>query len=273
MSWREHPLCGPAESWPGAYWGPEPLDSAAWRAFAERLDVDEEAAILAKYLDGASTLLDVGGGLGTITRQLTGIRTRRVLLDPVFVSGAGSDILANDGTRIHVVAGRAEQLPFAASTFDAVLATWVLQYTSDPLLAVAEMARVATSAGTVSIVQAHPDNFLVRCYNECARIAHLPPAHHGFLLASAAEVLEATGFNVATLRALPATLRVDPHDTGDTEKLVETIVNLHFTVSDHRSQMHAAVGELVRTQLLRGTLHDDGVLLVARRRGSPISPG
>jgi demethylmenaquinone methyltransferase/2-methoxy-6-polyprenyl-1,4-benzoquinol methylase len=46
------------------------------------------------------------------------------------------------GTRVDLVAGRAEQLPFAANTFDGLTFTYLLRYVADPAATLRELARV-----------------------------------------------------------------------------------------------------------------------------------
>jgi len=95
-------------------------------------------------------------------------------------------------------------LPLPDGAAAAAVATWVLQYTDDPARAAAELARVARER--VVIVQAAPANDLVEVYNLEAALAGSPPAHHGWLLATAADVLERRGFAVE-LRPVPTPVR------------------------------------------------------------------
>jgi len=269
--WRDHPLCAPADRWPTVFWGPEPLDAEAWRAFSSRLDVAAEAAVLDRELSDASSVLDVGGGLGTVTRRLHLAGRRCVLVDPT-VPAAGT-VDADDGTAIQMVPGRAEALPFEDGSFDAVVATWILQYTSDPARAVSEMIRVAAPRARVLIVQAHPDNPIVRCYNACAAITGRPLAHHGFLLAHAAEALAARRFTSIELTTVPAFVDFDATSVQGREQLAATIVDLHFAGSVHRPAMLSRAREILREaheavavgEARRAAIADHGVLLIGRR--------
>jgi ubiquinone/menaquinone biosynthesis C-methylase UbiE len=268
--WRDHPLCAPADRWPTVFWGPEPLDAEAWRAFSSRLDVAGEAAVLDRELSDAGSLLDVGGGLGTVTRRLHLGGRRCVLVDPT-VPARGT-ISAEDGTPIEMVPGRAEALPFEDGSFDAVVATWILQYTGEPMRAVAEMIRVAAARARVLIVQAHPDNPIVRCYNACAAVLGRPGAHHGFLLASAAAALAERGFTSIELTTVPAFVAFDATSEREREQLAATIVDLHFAGSSDRAAMLERAREILfDTEAVavgsarRAAIADHGVLLIGRR--------
>src|SRR6185295_17335179 len=104
----------------------------------------------------------------------------------------------------------------------------------------------------VLIVQAHPDNPVVRCYNACAAILGRPRAHHGFLLAGAADALAEHGFTSIELTTVPA------------------IVDLHFGGSGERPAMLARVREILFEEqesaavgsARHAAIADNGVLLI-----------
>ena len=54
---------------------------------------------------------------------------------------------------IGLVTGRAEQLPFADDTFDALTFTYLLRYVDDPQATLAELARVVKPGGTVASLE------------------------------------------------------------------------------------------------------------------------
>jgi ubiquinone/menaquinone biosynthesis C-methylase UbiE len=272
--WRDHPLCAPADRWPTVFWGPESLDEEAEQAFSARLEAGASAAVIDREIGDAASVLDVGGGLGAVTRQLRLGGRRCARVDPPLDSlGAVERTLsADDGTPIRLVPGRAEALPF-----EAVVATWTLQYTRDPGRAVSEMIRVAAPRARIVIVQAHPENPIVRCYNACAAITGGPLAHHGFLLARAAEALAAHRFTSIELMPAPAFVRFDATSPREREQLAATLVDLHFAGSIYRPAMLSRALEILREAQesvgvsidagrdQRGTIADHGVLLSARR--------
>jgi demethylmenaquinone methyltransferase/2-methoxy-6-polyprenyl-1,4-benzoquinol methylase len=57
--------------------------------------------------------------------------------------------------RIHLVAGRGEQLPFADATFDALTFTYLLRYVADPAATIRELVRVVKPGGQVASLEFH----------------------------------------------------------------------------------------------------------------------
>jgi demethylmenaquinone methyltransferase / 2-methoxy-6-polyprenyl-1,4-benzoquinol methylase len=55
--------------------------------------------------------------------------------------------------RIGLVAGRGEQLPFPAASFDALTFTYLLRYVDDPQATLIELARVVRPGGTVASLE------------------------------------------------------------------------------------------------------------------------
>jgi SAM-dependent methyltransferase len=155
MSWRDHPLCAPRDAMPARFWGPERLDPEAWRELASVLAPDTEIAALLAALDGATDVVDVGGGTGLITQAIAARM-------PVVVVEPAPEQRAHLPAGITALAGRAESIPLDDGAADAAIATWVLQYRDDPMRAVSELARAARRR--VAIAQAAPGNELVEVY-------------------------------------------------------------------------------------------------------------
>jgi demethylmenaquinone methyltransferase/2-methoxy-6-polyprenyl-1,4-benzoquinol methylase len=55
--------------------------------------------------------------------------------------------------RVRLAAGRADQLPFADATFDAVTFSYLLRYVDDPAATIAEMARCLRPGGTMASLE------------------------------------------------------------------------------------------------------------------------
>jgi SAM-dependent methyltransferase len=246
--------------WPTQFWGPETLDPAAFGELAALLDTHDEIEALVAALDGVTSIADIGGGTGLLTRALAARVAPVVVVEP----SAAQRAALPDDARITCLAGRAEHVPLSDGAADAAIATWVLQYTADPVAAVRELVRVARTR--VVIVQAAPGNDLVDVYNEEARVAGLPRAHHGWLLARAAEVLEAAGY-ACTTTVLPTPVRTP---AGGARELADILARLHFTGHARFDEMRAATEPMIAARLVAGggVLRDDGAMLVARRQGS-----
>jgi demethylmenaquinone methyltransferase/2-methoxy-6-polyprenyl-1,4-benzoquinol methylase len=108
-----------------------------------------------------SWALDVATGTGLVARQLARANLRVVGLDQseAMLARAAAGI---DGTpfsgRIRLVRARAEGLPFADASFDAVTFTYLLRYVDDPAATVAELARVLRPGGAMASLEFHvPD--------------------------------------------------------------------------------------------------------------------
>jgi SAM-dependent methyltransferase len=267
--WEAHPLLGAPRAFPDRSWGPETIRAEGWVRFSSRLKVDHEVSDVLAALDGAARILDVGSGTGTIARSIALRFGGCVVLEP---SRPSVTILADDAPPgMRVIEGRAEALPFVDGAFDAVVATWLLQYTPDPAAVVGEMTRVCRPAPSsrVVLIQAAPWNDLVSLYNVAARARDRPLAHHGFLLALAARELELAGFAEIDLRPTPVAFELSA--PGEKERLRESIDlvwGLHEP-GDPPLDVARSLGEAVAELFGRKgrCWADDGVLLTARRAG------
>ncbi|HWO79365.1 class I SAM-dependent methyltransferase, partial [Gaiella sp.] len=56
-------------------------------------------------------------------------------------------------SRIELSEARAEALPFAAASFDALTVTYLLRYVDDPAATLAELARVVRPGGTIAMLE------------------------------------------------------------------------------------------------------------------------
>lgn len=153
-----------------------------------------------------------------------------------------------------------ESLPFPDNRFDAVVATWSLQYANDFERSLHEMARVADSSNSHSqiiISQAGPDNKVVNMLNKAAvsLSQNAAPEHHGYLLQKASQVLGGHGFADISLdrvelqcsfheqeisercaRAAEVLARFFYADDTDYEKIRQGLIpelELHFLDSPH----------------------------------------
>lgn len=239
--------------WPARFWGPERLDPAAWRALVPLLEPALEVDAICAALAGVDEVVDVGGGTGLITQAIA------ARVAPVTIVEPSGEQRAHLPPGLRALDGRAEAVPLPDRSAAAAIATWVLQYTDDPAAAARELVRLARER--VLIVQAAPGNDLVDIYNREAAIAGLPPAHHGWLLATAADLLTAAGFTVELSR-VPTPVRLPD---GGPDALADLLARLHFAGHPRLDAMRAATAPLIAARTRAGTLADDGVLLLARR--------
>jgi demethylmenaquinone methyltransferase / 2-methoxy-6-polyprenyl-1,4-benzoquinol methylase len=113
-------------------------------------------------------VLDVATGTAGVALLLTERTTASVvgldLTEAMLREGARRVACRGHEGRIRLLLGRAEQLPFADRSFDALTFTYLLRYVADPAATLRELARVVRPGGTVAslefLVPRHP---LWRC--------------------------------------------------------------------------------------------------------------
>jgi demethylmenaquinone methyltransferase/2-methoxy-6-polyprenyl-1,4-benzoquinol methylase len=102
--------------------------------------------------------LDVASGTGLVARELARRGARIVQVDPsmpMLATGLVRTRRAGLDGRIRAVAGRAEVLPFADGSFDALTVTYLLRYVDDPAATIRELLRVVRPGGTVASMEFH----------------------------------------------------------------------------------------------------------------------
>jgi demethylmenaquinone methyltransferase / 2-methoxy-6-polyprenyl-1,4-benzoquinol methylase len=126
------------------------------------LSLGQEARVRRFMIDrvGAppgSLALDVAAGTGLVSRELAARKLMRVVsLDPsreMLEAGGAVNRAAGLEDRINLVRGRAERVPFADETFDALTFTYLLRYVDDPPASVAELARSLRPGGSLACLE------------------------------------------------------------------------------------------------------------------------
>ncbi len=102
-------------------------------------------------------VLDVACGTGAVIGKLTTSTDAHVvgvdLSEPMLGRARRRFSRNARGSRVHLVRARAERLPFADATFDAVTFTYLLRYVEDPAATLRELARVLRPGGAISSVE------------------------------------------------------------------------------------------------------------------------
>jgi demethylmenaquinone methyltransferase/2-methoxy-6-polyprenyl-1,4-benzoquinol methylase len=105
----------------------------------------------------ADLVLDVATGTGAVAIELvhrTGCSVVGIDPSTEMLDEARRRIkLARTTRDIRLVEGRAEELPFDNSVFDALTVTYLLRYVDDPGATLVELARVVRSGGTIASLE------------------------------------------------------------------------------------------------------------------------
>ncbi len=107
--------------------------------------------------DPPAVVLDVAAGTAGVSLQIarrTGARVVGLDLSrPMLTQGARNVTAAGANDLVTLVNARAERLPFADASVDALTFTYLLRYVSDPQAVLAELARVVRPGGTVASLE------------------------------------------------------------------------------------------------------------------------
>ncbi len=107
--------------------------------------------------DGEHVVLDVAAGTAGVSLQIAGRTGARVvgldLTEQMLRQGARNVDAAGASDRISLVNSRAERLPLADASVDALTFTYLLRYVSDPQATLTELARVVRPGGTVASLE------------------------------------------------------------------------------------------------------------------------
>jgi demethylmenaquinone methyltransferase/2-methoxy-6-polyprenyl-1,4-benzoquinol methylase len=112
-----------------------------------------------------SSILDVATGPAGVAIQLaerTSAHVTGIDLTPEMLLTGAQNIAGRGCTsRIALVNGRAEELPFEDHTFDALTFTYLLRYVSDPHATLRELTRVVKPGGVIANLEFHvpPNRF------------------------------------------------------------------------------------------------------------------
>jgi SAM-dependent methyltransferase len=133
-----------------------PIDYDAWYDTPRgRWIGDREFALLARLLGArpGETLLDVGCGTGYFSRRFA--REAGLTVTGIDVAPGMLDLARSKASAITFVRADAMRLPFAAASFDHVVAVTSLCFVADEAHAVREMARVARRCVVLGLLGRH----------------------------------------------------------------------------------------------------------------------
>lgn len=101
-------------------------------------------------------ILDVATGTGMVAAEILGrARCTVVGIDQsaAMLSRARARFEGEAGSRIELIEGQAESLPFEDASFDGLSVTYLLRYVDDPAATVRELARVVRPGGRVASLE------------------------------------------------------------------------------------------------------------------------
>lgn len=120
------------------------------------------AAVEQVRVGPGARVLDVATGPAGVALALerrTGARVVGVDVTEAMVrEGRFNVVRRGRADRVTFAVGRAEELPFAGGSFDALTFSYLLRYVTDPAATLAELARVVRPGGTIASLEFHvPD--------------------------------------------------------------------------------------------------------------------
>jgi demethylmenaquinone methyltransferase / 2-methoxy-6-polyprenyl-1,4-benzoquinol methylase len=101
-------------------------------------------------------VLDVATGTGMVAAELLARADCTVVgidQSAEMLSAARARFAGRDGSRVELIEGEAEALPFADASFDALTFTYLLRYVEDPRATMLELARVVRPGGRVASLE------------------------------------------------------------------------------------------------------------------------
>ncbi|WP_433701037.1 class I SAM-dependent methyltransferase [Nocardiopsis sp. CA-288880] len=266
----EHPALGPRDLLPDRFRGPRRVTGDGWVGFATRLERGEELSLVQSLMAANRHVLDVGGGIGELSRAVAARIGHCTTVEPhAQLVESMRDEAAEAG--VSVFAGTAEDLPFPDASFDAVYGAWVLPFVDDVGKAVTEMVRVcdpdAPEAKIVLIVGGADSEVLGLFNDVCAPVSGDPRDHHGYLLATAARLLAERGFGEFSLHRTEASVRFAEEEPAKRAAEAATVLtDFWYQLHPGADEVRAALEPALERHFAARPhgIGDQGAVLVAR---------
>ncbi|KAK2804129.1 hypothetical protein FQN49_008861, partial [Arthroderma sp. PD_2] len=158
--------------------------------------------------------------------------------------------------------------------FDSVVVAWALDGVNDLEEPIREIARVTNSASPdakIVIIQAAPDNDLIKqvnvaCPTACEKADNKAPMHHGLVLHRAAEILRTNGFsNIELIRIAESACHFEEEDLkARCQNAASLIVQMYYDGEDVQRMQSVLIPGM--DSIFKETPHDIGT----RQNATPL---
>jgi len=141
---------------------------------ATRVESASAEVVAASDIRPGQDVLDVATGTGNaaILAAQAGANVTGLDLTPKLLDAARRR-MADDGVRIELIEGDAEELPFEDDSFDRVLSVFGAMFAPRHVVAAAELVRVCRPGGTVSVAAWTPEGALGQMFRTIG--SYMPP--------------------------------------------------------------------------------------------------
>jgi ubiquinone/menaquinone biosynthesis C-methylase UbiE len=181
--------------------------SGDFAVIASRIVLASEQLADSADLRAGSQVLDVAAGNGnaTLAAARSGAKAIGVDYVPALIEDGRARAVA-EGLDVEFRVGDAENLPFDADSFDAVLSVYGVMFAPDHHRAAQEIVRVTRPGGTVGLASWTPDGFIGQMFRIVG--SHVPPpagVQSPLLWGTEAHLRELFGDAIADLKSVERT--------------------------------------------------------------------
>jgi len=173
---------------------------------ADGPDLAAAAALVAGTLGPSARALDVGCGAGHLSFRLAPLLGSIVAVDPspAMLSTVASAAAARGLAQVHTRQSSAEQIPFAAASFDLVASRYSAHHWTHLQLALSELQRVTRPDGWLLLIDSlAPEDALVDTHLQSIELLRDPSHVRNRSVSEWRALLRAAGFEVGEQRQWP----------------------------------------------------------------------